>query len=106
MPFKYREQLDNPPISRAVRNYTSRSGISLNLEQQITPNIGFFARTGLANGNIEPFDTTDIHRTVAAGFSISGKQWGRPDDTWGIAVSSTASRVCTRPFSMLVASVL
>ena len=34
---------------------------------------------------VEPWDFTDIDRTVQAGVSITGKQWGRPDDTIGIA---------------------
>ena len=33
----------------------------------------------------EPYEFTDVDRTVAAGLSISGKQWGRDDDTFGIA---------------------
>ena len=44
-----------------------------------------FARAGFANGNIEPYDFADIDRTVAAGLSLAGKQWGRPDDTFGFA---------------------
>jgi high affinity Mn2+ porin len=79
------ELTGQPADIAAVRNYTSRDGISLNLQQQLTPNLGFFARAGLAGGDVEPFDTTDIDRTVAAGLSVSGKQWGRSDDTWGIA---------------------
>ena len=79
------EVTGEPADIAAVRNYTSRGGISLNLAQQVTPNVGVFARVGLANGDIEPFEFTDIDRTVAAGLSLSGKEWGRPDDTWGIA---------------------
>lgn len=44
-----------------------------------------FARAGWADGNIEPWDFTDIDRSVQAGVSFSGKQWGRPDDRVGIA---------------------
>ena len=69
----------------AVRTYQSRGGVGMNFEQQITPNLGFFARAGWADGHKEPYEFTDIDRTVAAGFSISGKQWGRDDDTIGIA---------------------
>jgi high affinity Mn2+ porin len=69
----------------AVRTYQSRGGIGMNLEQQIVENVGFFARAGWADGHKEPFDFTDIDRTVAAGFSISGKLWKRDDDTFGIA---------------------
>ena len=68
-----------------MRNYTSRPGVSLNIEQQITDTFGVFARAGWADGNIEPWDFTDIDRTVSGGVSISGKSWGRPDDTIGIA---------------------
>jgi high affinity Mn2+ porin len=69
----------------AVRSYTSRPGVSMNLEQQISDTVGVFARAGWADGNIEPWDFTDIDRTVSGGVSINGKNWGRPDDTIGIA---------------------
>jgi high affinity Mn2+ porin len=74
-----------PAMIAAVRQYQSRGGISMNLEQQLMPNVGFFARAGFADGNKEPYEFTDIDRTIAAGFSISGRQWGRDDDTFGIA---------------------
>jgi high affinity Mn2+ porin len=69
----------------AVRHYQSRPGVSLNLEQQVNDWVGLFARAGWADGNVEPWDFTDIDRTVQAGVSLSGKQWGRPDDTIGVA---------------------
>jgi high affinity Mn2+ porin len=74
-----------PADIAAVRRYNSRGGLSLNLEQQITDELGVFARAGIANGNIEPYEFTDVDRTVAAGLALSGKQWGRPDDTFGLA---------------------
>jgi Carbohydrate-selective porin, OprB family len=39
--------------------------------------VGLFFRAGWADGNIEPWDFTDIDRT--------SRSWGRPDDTIGIA---------------------
>ena len=74
-----------PADTAAVRQYQSRGGVSLNLEQEITSELGFFARAGVANADIEPYEFTDVDRTAAAGFSLNGKQWGRPDDTVGIA---------------------
>jgi high affinity Mn2+ porin len=74
-----------PADITAVRRYASRGGISANLEQQITPEIGAFARAGWADGNNEPYEFTDIDRTVAGGLLFSGKLWGRTDDTWGVA---------------------
>jgi high affinity Mn2+ porin len=73
------------PSTAAVRQYTSRGGVSINIEQQITEQLGAFLRAGWANGNLEPYEFTDIDRTVAAGLSLNGKSWGRPDDTVAIA---------------------
>jgi high affinity Mn2+ porin len=79
-------QLNGGPADiAAVRRYTSRSGLSLNAEQQISPDVGMFVRAGVASSNVEPYEFTDIDRTVAAGLSLSGKLWGRPDDTVGLA---------------------
>jgi high affinity Mn2+ porin len=74
-----------PADITAVRRYTSRSGISVNMEQQLSLDIGVFARAGVASGGVEPYEFTDVDRTVAAGLVLPGKQWGRPDDTVGIA---------------------
>jgi high affinity Mn2+ porin len=74
-----------PADINAVRSYTSRTGLSLNLEQQVTDTVGVFMRAGWADGSIEPWDFTDVDRTVSGGVSINGKSWGRPDDTIGIA---------------------
>jgi high affinity Mn2+ porin len=74
-----------PADIAAVRHYNSRGGVSFNLEQQLTEDFGLFMRGGVANGNVEPYEFTDVDRTVAAGLSLAGKRWGRPDDTVGIA---------------------
>jgi high affinity Mn2+ porin len=75
-----------PADTALVRNnVTDRTGVSLNMEQQITETLGVFARAGWADGNIEPWDFTDVDLTISGGVSINGKNWGRPDDTIGIA---------------------
>jgi high affinity Mn2+ porin len=76
----------DPSLALALdRHFRNQPGISVNLEQQVNDSVGFFARAGYLDGSVEPWDFSDIDRTVQAGFSISGKEWGRPDDTWGIA---------------------
>ncbi|WP_158922299.1 carbohydrate porin [Acidisphaera sp. S103] len=74
-----------PPSTAAVRNYRSKAGIGLNLEQQITPDLGVFARAGWTQGSVEEVDFTDINESVSAGLSLAGSSWGRPDDTVGLA---------------------
>jgi len=77
--------LDASDALAAERHYQSRPGVSVNLEQQVSDTIGVFARAGWADGNVEPFDFTDIDRTVSGGVSLNGSRWGRPDDTVGVA---------------------
>jgi high affinity Mn2+ porin len=74
-----------PPDIEAVRHYQSRPGVSFNLEQSLTKDLGLFARGGISDGNVEPYEFTDIDRTLSGGLSLNGRQWGRPDDTVGIA---------------------
>jgi high affinity Mn2+ porin len=74
-----------PADIAAVRQYRSRTGLGVNLEQEITADLGLFARAGFASGDIEPESYTDIDRTVAAGLALKGTQWRRPDDTFAVA---------------------
>ena len=74
-----------PADIAAVRQYRSRTGLGINVEQEITADLGFFARAGFASGDIEPESYTDIDRTVAAGLVLKGTQWHRPDDTFAVA---------------------
>ncbi len=68
-----------------VRDYRSRSGISFDLQQQVTGALGVFLRGGLAGGNVEPYEFTDVDRSISGGLSLKGKAWGRPSDTIGLA---------------------
>jgi high affinity Mn2+ porin len=73
------------PDAATVRQYRSRLGASLDLEQPITSDIGIFARVGKAAGNVEAYEFSDIDRSVELGVSIKGPRWHRPDDTVGVA---------------------
>lgn len=73
------------PTPDPVRRYRKRDGMSLNVEQQLTADVGVFARLGDAGGNVETYEFTDIDRTVSAGVSVNGGPWHRPGDTWGVA---------------------
>ncbi len=73
------------PDPAAVRSYRKRDGISLDLEQQITGDLGAFARIGDAGGNVETYEFTDVDRALSLGLSLQGKAWHRPNDTVGLA---------------------
>jgi high affinity Mn2+ porin len=76
--------MDINDATAADRRYRNRPGVSLNMEQQVVDTVGVFARAGWADGQVEPWDFTDIDRTIQFGTSITGKNWGRPDDTFGM----------------------
>jgi high affinity Mn2+ porin len=75
----------NPPDLAAVRRSQSRPGGTFNLEQQIVPDLGLFARGSYNDGTKEAFEFTDINASLSGGLSLKGARWGRPDDTFGLA---------------------
>jgi high affinity Mn2+ porin len=75
----------NPVDIAATRQLRDRLGADFNLEQELAPDLGMFARVGKSAGNVEPYEFTDIDRTVAAGLSLKGSRWTRADDTVGLA---------------------
>ncbi len=68
-----------------VRRYRSRTGIGISLQQQVSADLGIFLRAGVAGGATEPYEFSDIDRTLAVGASLNGKRWGRTGDTVGLA---------------------
>ena len=74
-----------PADITAVRRVLSRAGASLNIEQQVSKAVALFMKAGIANGNIEPFEFTDVDRTISGGITVKGSAWSRLDDTIGIA---------------------
>ena len=90
-----------PADIAAVRQYQSRGGVAMNLEQEITSDLGVFIRAGWADGSVQPYEYTDVDRTIAGGVSIAGKQWADPTTRSASRASSTAFPPCIRPSSML-----
>ena len=82
------QALGGPPSLDAVRTgRRDKRGIGLNLEQEIAPGLGLFARAMRADGGTEVYAFAEIDRSVSAGLSLEGGRWGRPADTLGVAVA-------------------
>ncbi len=79
------EATSQPASTALVRRYRSRDGVSLNLQQQLTGDLSLFGRAGWAGGSSEPYEFSDIDRTISGGLSMSGARWGRKDDTVALA---------------------
>ncbi len=78
------------PDAAPARRLGSRSGVALNLEQEITAASGVFARASINDGTKEAFEFTEINRSLSAGGSIKGSLWQRAEDTAGVAVAVNA----------------
>lgn len=84
------EATHTTPDTSLVRQYRSRLGLSLDLEQPLADDAGVFARIGKAGGNVEADEFTDVDRSVAIGVSVKGTRWRRPTDTVGLALMDNA----------------
>jgi high affinity Mn2+ porin len=73
------------PNTSLVRKPASRPGMAINVEQQLTDNFGAFARVSLNDGSKEADEFSEINRSLAVGLSVKGSDWGRPNDTVGVA---------------------
>ena len=69
-----------------VRHFHARTGVSMNLEQALSDDLGLFARAGHSDPQFEAFEFTDMDNSAAVGLSLKGSRWGRKDDTVGLAV--------------------
>jgi high affinity Mn2+ porin len=80
-----------PDVTATRRIGTLKYGFGLTLEQEITKNVGIFARLGWNDGKTESFAFTAIDRLASGGVSVTGAKWRRPFDT--VATALTVSRV-------------
>jgi high affinity Mn2+ porin len=84
----YSEALQQPDVADALfatRAYRSKLGFGLSWDQQLTKDLGAFARLSWDDGRTESFAFTEVDRSLAAGLSLSGERWARKDDTLGVA---------------------
>jgi high affinity Mn2+ porin len=73
-------------------------GFAISLEQEIADALGAFARLSWNNGRNEEWGFTDADSSAAAGVSLKGTYWGRPDDTVGIGAAVNAITQAHRQF--------
>ena len=81
--------LTPPDVAAVHRVGTLKYGFGLNVEQEITKDIGVFGRLGWNNGKTESFAYAVIDRMANAGISVTGSAWHRPHDTVATAFTAT-----------------
>jgi high affinity Mn2+ porin len=66
------------PDVASVRRFASRPGFAVNVEQEVAPGIGAFARASANDGSKEAYEFTEINRSIAGGLSIKAHAGAGP----------------------------
>jgi high affinity Mn2+ porin len=73
------------PSTALVRVAADKPGAAINVQQEISDELGAFVRLSLNDGSKEAYEFTEINRSLAAGLALKGANWGRKNDTLGAA---------------------
>jgi hypothetical protein len=75
-----------------------KTSICLNVEQQLTDDIGAFGRLGWNDGKYATWAFTEIDQTIHGGLSFKGTRWKRKDDAIGLAAVVNGISAAHRAF--------
>ncbi|MEY4592689.1 MAG: hypothetical protein RIR18_1584 [Pseudomonadota bacterium] len=72
-----------------VRNAEQfKVGLGVNIEQEISDNVGFFMRAMKVDGQTETYAFTEVDESLSTGVLLKGKAWHRENDAVGLAFLS------------------
>ena len=74
----------NPDITSTRQYGRNKYGFGINIEQELSDNVGLFARASWNDGHNETWAFTEIDRSISLGLSINGSGWKRKNDVLGI----------------------
>ncbi|WP_210518134.1 carbohydrate porin [Hymenobacter terricola] len=77
---------EQPDVVNVRRDGHTKVGFGLNAEQEISKNVGLFARVSYNDGKNETWAFTEIDQSASLGVVSTGTRWQRPDDRLGVAV--------------------
>ena len=81
----YAAALADPDLEiEQTRRTRTKYGFVVNLEQQISEDLGLFSRLSWNDGRSEIIAFTDIDASLSAGAVLRGTAWNRPSDRIGI----------------------
>jgi high affinity Mn2+ porin len=86
------------PDTALVRKWASRPGVAFNLEQELTPDMGAFARISYNDGSKEAYEFTDVNKSLSLGVALKGSAWNRPGDIVGLAATFNGISAAARAY--------
>lgn len=78
---------DAPSLDPVRQQAHAKWGMGVNVEQQVLPDVGVFARSMWADGKTETYAFTEVDRSLSGGVSIKGHRWERSNDVIGLGVA-------------------
>ncbi len=83
------EETGTTPSVQAIRRPgTLKYGTGVSFDQELTSDLGVFARLGWNDGKTEDFAFTAIDRLAEGGVSVKGTRWKRKDDVIATAFAA------------------
>jgi high affinity Mn2+ porin len=82
--FNYGSDNATAPDLCWSRKTNTKMGIGINLEQEITDDVGIFFRGMYSDGKTEVYAYTSSDRSISLGTLIKGTRWGRSKDLFGV----------------------
>lgn len=70
-----------PDVTKTLQVGRLKYGFGINMEQEITRDLGVFMRLGWNDGKNQSYEFTAVDRLATGGVSQTGARWKRPDDT-------------------------
>lgn len=84
----YGSQNASAPDLCWVRKPRTKVGLGISFEQQLTDDIGVFARAMVADGRTEVYSYTSADRSASLGAVVHGSAWHRHNDVLGSAYAA------------------
>jgi len=79
-----------PDITAHPLQVTTKYGVGLNFEQELTSDLRVFGRFGWNDGQHESYAYTEVDQTFQLGGDYAGNSWHRPNDKFGVVGVSNA----------------
>ena len=76
----------------------TKYGLGLNIEQALSPSVGYFLRIMKADGKTETYAFTEADGSLSTGLVFKGGLWGRADDAIGVALMRNTLSAQRREF--------
>ena len=87
--FNYGSSNATAPDLCWARQPRVKVGMGMSFEQQVSDDVGLFARAMVSDGRTEVYSYTSSDRSASAGVVVHGAPWHRPFDVAGLAYAAS-----------------